>query len=28
VMLVWAAAAPVVGYLILRRLRHEIRDVL
>jgi ABC-type polysaccharide/polyol phosphate export permease len=28
VMLVWAAAAPVVGYLILRRLRPEIRDVL
>jgi len=27
-MLVWAAAAPVVGYLILRRLRPEIRDVL
>ena len=28
VMLVWAGAAPVVGYLILRRLRPEIRDVL
>ncbi len=28
VMLLWAGAAPVVGYLILRRLRPEIRDVL
>jgi ABC-type polysaccharide/polyol phosphate export permease len=28
VMLFWAAAAPLVGYLILRRLRPEIRDVL
>jgi len=27
-MLFWAASAPVVGYLILRRLRPEIRDVL
>ena len=27
-MLLWAAVAPVVGYLILRRLRLEIRDVL
>ena len=28
VMVFWAGAAPVVGYLILRRLRPEIRDVL
>lgn len=28
VMLFWAGAAPVLGYLILRRLRPEIRDVL
>jgi len=28
VMLFWASAAPIVGYLILRRLRPEIRDVL
>jgi ABC-type polysaccharide/polyol phosphate export permease len=28
VMLFWAGATPVVGYLILRRLRPEIRDVL
>ncbi len=27
-MLVWAGVTPVVGYLILRRLRPEIRDVL
>jgi lipopolysaccharide transport system permease protein len=28
VMLLWAAATPVAGYLVLRRLRPEIRDVL
>ena len=28
VMLFWAVATPVVGYLVLRRLRPEIRDVL
>jgi hypothetical protein len=27
-MILWAAVTPVIGYLILRRLRPEIRDVL